>query len=76
MDDPLRPFLSSEMQREASMTGQLERLRLQELKKQEIEKWGYLLEFIKKNLGGEADSEAVLNEVCWFLERSKSDLQK
>ena len=58
------------------MTGQLERLRLQELKKQEIEKWGYLLEFIKKNLGGEADSEAVLNEVCWFLERSKSDLQK
>ena len=59
MDDPLRPFLSSEMQREASMTGQLERLRLQGLKKQEIEKWGYLLEFIKKNLGGEADSEAV-----------------
>ena len=76
MDDPLRPFLSSEMQREASMTGQLERLRLQELKKQEIEKWGYLLELLKKNLGGEADSEAVLNEVCWFLERSKSDLQK
>lgn len=63
----MRPFLSSEIAR-GGLNGQLERLRLQELKRQEIEKWGYLLEFIKKNMGSEeADTQSVLNEVYWYL---------
>lgn len=36
-----------------------------------------MLEFIKKNMHSEeADTETVLNEVYWFLERSKNDLQR
>lgn len=69
--------MSSEMERPATVSSQLQRMKLQQLKKQEIEKWGYLLQFIKKNMHSEeADTETVLNEVYWFLERSKNDLQR
>jgi hypothetical protein len=38
-----------------------------------MEKWGYLLDFIRKNIGSsQTDIQAVLQEVYWFLERSKN----
>ena len=75
-DGKIRPFLSSEMQKK-DIKVQMEQARLKELKKQEIQKWGYLLQLIGKNMDkGEPETKKVLNEVYEFLEKNKNDLQK
>ena len=46
------------MTKEQSLINELERIKLNELKKHEIEKWGELLAFIKNSLkNGKANTE-------------------
>ncbi len=59
------------------MINEIERVKLNQLKKHEVEKWGELLNFIKKSMSeGKADHDEILTNIYQFLEQTKIDLQK
>ena len=61
-------FTSLEMTKEQRILNELERIKLNELKKCEIEKWEDLLKYIKFNLNqGKLNSEEILNNIYQFL---------
>lgn len=71
------PSPSSEaMTKEQKMISEIEKVKLTQLKKHEVERWGELLTFIKESMReGKVNHDEILQDIYQFLEQTKSNLQ-